>query len=51
MGEDLAGRLQDLVNQTVTLERGERQDFGGQEEDQADKGSGFHDKGVDMSPI
>lgn len=51
VGEDFTSRLEDLVDQAVTLQRSKRQDFGGQEKDQADKGSGFHDKGVDMSPI
>ena len=49
--EDLASRLEDLVDQAVTLQGSERQDLGGQEKDQADQGSGFHDKEVDMSPI
>lgn len=43
MREDLTSRLEDLVDQAVALERGERQDFGGQEQDETDKSSGFHD--------
>ena len=49
--EDLASRLEDLVDQAVALERGERQDFRDQEQHEADQDSSFHDKGEDMSPI
>ena len=41
MREDFASRLEDLVDQAVTLQRGKRQDFRGQEKDQANQGSGF----------
>ena len=47
----MTSRLEDLVDNAVTLPRGERKDFGGQEKDEADKSSGFHDEDVDMSPI
>ena len=44
MREDLTSRLEDLVDQAIALERGERQDLGDQEQYEADQGGGFHGK-------
>ena len=51
MREDLASRLQDLVDQAITLKRGERQDFGDQKQHEADQSNRFHGKNGLTSPI
>ena len=44
MREDLTSRLEDLVDQAIALEGGERQDFGDQKQHEADQSNRFHGK-------